>query len=126
MIDLIITQFFRCLGEEGLFRYAIITWFCNKNLDLIGIVVSILLYANVHWILFRYPMVIASGVLGIPLAMFFYYIPAPWGFLASSALHIGAGYLCYRLGYTERWQRTLKLVSCLKKYFNWNWYGIPF
>ena len=66
---------------------------------------SMLLYGLAHFILFRWPMVVASALLGLVLGLIIIYVACPLDLLLCVILHFVVGIMAWKLKLTDKWKR---------------------
>ena len=87
--------------EETLFR-VIILGFLPCNLML---VVSSLIYAMSHLILFKWQFALMTLPLGLFLGWTYLALPCPVNFVVVVVIHFAVGSLAYAVGLTNKWEK---------------------
>lgn len=91
--------------EEMIFRCVILgaIWYCFSWQA--GIIVSAIIYALVHLVQFKWPMAVVSFVLGIVLGWIWFNTYIPMNVVMIVCVHYIAGFVCWALGFTNKWSR---------------------
>lgn len=111
---------------EELFFRLVLCWAVAQVVPgWVAVLFSSVVYGLAHFILFRWPMVVVSGLLGIPLGILFLWL-ADFGtrwwlvlaMLTVSVVHYACGAFCASIGWTEKWikrdKKTNKFLKVLK------------
>ena len=90
--------------EEGLFRVLLLGFIWMFLPDTWAILISALAFGLLHFLSFRWPMIVAASFLGIILGLVFIYTPYCWlAYLLCVLIHFGVGMVGIISGLTEKW-----------------------
>lgn len=99
-LETALNYFMWCWGEEGIFRFTALMLLPNKW----GIAIATIVYALVHFVGFRWPMVVASFLLGIGLTYLWSILPLPFNYILCVMVHFVVGGAAYKMGLTNKWK----------------------
>jgi len=102
------------ITEEVLCRVTILGILAYYINDWLAIIISSIIYGLLHFILFKWQMVIASFMFGIPVGLVYCWYLNVFGFNPVSVvaaivivciIHFVGGWLCDTVGWTIKWKR---------------------